>query len=149
MANFNKVMLMGNVTRDIELRYTPKGTAVADIGMAVNRVRTGESGERIEETTFVDVTLWGRTAEVAHQYSGKGKPLFVEGRLQMDSWDDKATGQKRSKLKVVADNIQLMGAPGGGSVGGNKNQGGNPASQQGGSPAQEGAPQEDGDDIPF
>ena len=153
MANFNKVMLMGNVTRDIELRYTPKGTAVADIGMAVNRVRTGESGERIEETTFVDVTLWGRTAEVAHQYSGKGKPLFVEGRLQMDSWDDKATGQKRSKLKVVADNIQLMGAPGGGSGGsgggGNQNQGGNPAPQQGGSPAQEGAPQEDGEDIPF
>ena len=109
MANFNKVMLMGNVTRDIELRYTPKGTAVADIGLAVNRVRSGEGGERIEETTFVDVTLWGRTAEVAHQYSGKGKPLFVEGRLHMDSWDDKATGQKRSKLKVVADNIQLMG----------------------------------------
>ena len=112
MANFNKVMLMGNVTRDIELRYTPKGTAVADIGLAVNRVRTSDGGERIEETTFVDVTLWGRTAEVAHQYSGKGKPLFVEGRLHMDSWDDKATGQKRSKLKVVADNIQLMGAPG-------------------------------------
>ena len=111
MANFNKVMLMGNVTRDIELRYTPKGTAVADIGLAVNRVRSGDGGERIEETTFVDVTLWGRTAEVAHQYSGKGKPLFVEGRLHMDSWDDKATGQKRSKLKVVADNIQLMGAP--------------------------------------
>ena len=106
---------MGNVTRDIELRYTPKGTAVADIGLAVNRVRTSDGGERIEETTFVDVTLWGRTAEVAHQYSGKGKPLFVEGRLHMDSWDDKATGQKRSKLKVVADNIQLMGAPGGGS----------------------------------
>ena len=116
MANFNKVMLMGNVTRDIELRYTPKGTAVADIGLAVNRVRTSDGGERIEETTFVDVTLWGRTAEVAHQYSGKGKPLFVEGRLHMDSWDDKATGQKRSKLKVVADNIQLMGAPGGGVV---------------------------------
>ena len=122
MANFNKVMLMGNVTRDIELRYTPKGTAVADIGLAVNRVRTSDGGERIEETTFVDVTLWGRTAEVAHQYSGKGKPLFVEGRLHMDSWDDKATGQKRSKLKVVADNIQLMGAPGGWRVAGNKDQ---------------------------
>ena len=122
MANFNKVMLMGNVTRDIELRYTPKGTAVADIGLAVNRVRTSDGGERIEETTFVDVTLWGRTAEVAHQYSGKGKPLFVEGRLHMDSWDDKATGQKRSKLKVVADNIQLMGAPGGGRWRDNKDQ---------------------------
>jgi single-strand DNA-binding protein len=151
MANFNKVMLMGNVTRDIELRYTPKGTAVADIGLAVNRVRSGDGGERIEETTFVDVTLWGRTAEVAQQYSGKGKPLFIEGRLQMDSWDDKATGQKRSKLKVVADNIQLMGAAGGGGGGGQQHSGGgNPApQQQGGSPAQGGASMDDNDDIPF
>lgn len=146
MANFNKVMIMGNVTRDIELRYTPKGTAVADIGLAVNRVRTGESGERVEETTFVDITLWGRTAEIAHQYSGKGKPLFVEGRLQMDTWDDKETGKKRSKLKVVAENIQLMGSPGGGQGSG----GGNPApqQQQGGSPAAS-APIDDVDDIPF
>ena len=99
----------------------------------------------------MDVTLWGRTAEVAHQYSGKGKPLFVEGRLHMDSWDDKATGQKRSKLKVVADNIQLMGAPGGGGGGGQQSSGGgNPApQQQGGSPAQGGAPVDDNDDIPF
>ena len=151
MASFNKVMLMGNVTRDIELRYTPKGTAVADIGLAVNRVRSGDGGERIEETTFVDVTLWGRTAEVAQQYSGKGKPLFIEGRLQMDSWDDKATGQKRSKLKVVADNIQLMGAAGGGGGGGQQHSGGgNPApQQQGGSPAQGGASMDDNDDIPF
>ena len=114
MANLNKVMLMGNITRDIELRYTPKGTAVADIGMAINRVRNGENGERIEETTFVDITLWGRTAEVVHQYAAKGHPLFVEGRLQMDTWVDKATGGNRSKLKVVADNIQLMGSRGGG-----------------------------------
>jgi len=157
MANLNKVMLMGNVTRDIELRYTPKGTAVADIGLAVNRVRTGDSGERIEETTFVDITLWGRTAEVAQQYSGKGKPLFVEGRLHMDSWDDKTTGQKRSELKVVADNIQLMGSPGGG--GAPQSQGGGQPQQQntgghsqppaqGGSPAQ-GGNFEDSDDIPF
>ena len=114
MANLNKVMLMGNITREIELRYTPKGTAVADIGLAVNRVRTGESGERIEETTFVDITLWGRTAEVVHQYAAKGHPLFVEGRLHMDTWVDKTTGGNRSKLKVVADNIQLMGTKGGG-----------------------------------
>ena len=138
---------MGNVTRDIELRYTPKGTAVSDIGLAVNRVRTGDSGEKIEETTFVDVTLWGRTAEIAHQYSGKGRPLFIEGRLHMDSWDDKTSGQKRTKLKVIAENIQLMGSPGGGSQ-----HGGNPAPQQapqqGGSPAQ-GAPIDDNDDIPF
>ena len=154
MANFNKVIIMGNVTRDIELRYTPKGTAVADITIASNRVRSGESGEKIEETTFVDVTLWGRTAEIAHQYCGKGKPLFVEGRLQQEKWVDKATGGNRSKLKVVADNIQLMGAPGGGG-GGQQGQGGNPApqqsasAQQGGSPAQGGAPQDDGEDIPF
>ena len=150
MANFNKVMLMGNVTRDIELRYTPKGTAVADIGLAVNRVRSGDSGEKIEETTFVDVTLWGRTAEIAHQYSGKGRPLFVEGRLHMDSWDDKTTGQKRTKLKVVAENIQLMGSGGGGNQGGE-----NPApqqaapQQQGGSPAPGGGSVADDDDIPF
>lgn len=149
MANFNKVMLMGNVTRDIELRYTPKGTAVADIGLAVNRVRSGDSGEKIEETTFVDVTLWGRTAEIAHQYSGKGRPLFIEGRLHMDSWEDKTSGQKRTKLKVVAENIQLMGSPGGG-----QSQGGNPApqqqqAQQGGSPAQGGDFVDDNDDIPF
>ena len=144
---------MGNVTRDVELRYTPKGTAVADIGLAVNRVRTGESGERIEETTFVDVTLWGRTAEIAQQYSGKGKPLFVEGRLHMDSWDDKTSGQKRTKLKVVAENIQLMGSPGGGggapqSQGGGQQQAAPQQSPQGGSPAQ-GGNFEDSDDIPF
>lgn len=142
---------MGNVTRDIELRYTPKGTAVADIGLAVNRVRTGENGERIEETTFVDITLWGRTAEIAQQYSGKGKPLFVEGRLHMDSWDDKTSGQKRTKLKVVGENIQLMGAPGGG---GNQSQGGGQPQQQQQQPAQGGSPAQggnfdDGDDIPF
>ena len=113
MANVNKVMLMGNITREIELRKTPGGTSVADIGLAVNRVRSGENGERIEETTFVDVTLWGRTAEVAHQYAGKGQPLFIEGRLHMDSWDDKTSGQKRTKLKVVAENIQLIGSKGG------------------------------------
>lgn len=155
MANLNKVMLMGNITRDIELRYTPKGTAVADIGLAVNRVRSGESGERIEETTFVDITLWGRTAEVAHQYAGKGHPLFVEGRLHMDTWVDKATGGNRSKLKVVADNIQLMGARGAAGGGG---QSAPPAHQQapaqqqqtpqGGSPAQPNHIEES-EDIPF
>lgn len=143
---------MGNVTRDVELRYTPKGTAVADIGLAVNRVRTGESGERIEETTFVDITLWGRTAEIAQQYSGKGKPLFVEGRLHMDSWDDKTSGQKRTKLKVVAENIQLMGSPGGGGSAPQQQSGGQQQAPQqpvqGGSPAQ-GGNFEDNDDIPF
>lgn len=164
MANLNKVMLMGNITRDIELRYTPKGTAVADIGLAVNRVRTGESGERIEETTFVDITLWGRTAEVVHQYAAKGHPLFVEGRLHMDTWVDKTTGGNRTKLKVVADNIQLMGAKGGGqspqqsasqdepSYSQDSEQQGSPPQHQqapqGGSPAQGGHYEED-EDIPF
>lgn len=100
---------MGNITRDIELRNTPKGTAVADIGLAVNRTRLGDNGEKIEETTFVDVTLWGRTAEVANQYAGKGKPIFIEGRLHMDTWQDKSTGQNRSRLKVIGENIQLIG----------------------------------------
>jgi single-strand DNA-binding protein len=110
MANFNKVVLIGNITQDIELRKTTNGTSVADINLAVNRIRTGDTGERIEETTFVDVTLWGRTAEVAHQYARKGGPLMVEGRLHMDTWVDKNTGGNRSKLKVIADNIQLMGS---------------------------------------
>ncbi len=110
MASLNKVMLIGNLTRDPEIRYTPKGQAVADIGLAVNRFYNTESGERREEVTFIDITLWGRTAEVVHQYCKKGRPLFVEGRLQLDTWDDKQTGQKRSKLKVIGDGIQLLGS---------------------------------------
>jgi len=113
MANFNKVMLMGNLTRDPEVRYTPKGTAVAEIGLAVNRIYSGENNEKREETTFVDVTLWGRTAEVAGEYLKKGRPIFIEGRLQLDSWEDKQSGQKRSKLRVVAEGMQLIGSRGG------------------------------------
>lgn len=115
MANLNKVLLLGNVTRDPEVRYTPKGSAVCDLGIAVNRGYTTDSGEKREEVTFVDVTLWGRTAEVASEYLKKGRPVFIEGRLQMDSWDDKQTGQKRSRLRVVAENMQLLGGrpPGG------------------------------------
>src|SRR6516162_1152659 len=109
MANLNRVLLIGNLTRDPELRYTPKGTAVVDIGLAVNRIYSGEDGEKKEETTFVDVTLWGRQAEVAGQYLHKGSPVFIEGRLQLDTWDDKQTGQKRSKLRVVGENLQLLG----------------------------------------
>ena len=124
MANVNKVILIGNLTRDPEIRHTPKGTAVGDIALAINRVYTSETGEKREETTYVDVTLWGRTAEIAQQYLKKGRPAYIEGRLQMDTWEDKATGQKRSKLKVVAEALQLLGgrgedgtgaAPGGGS----------------------------------
>jgi single-strand DNA-binding protein len=118
MASLNKVMLIGNLTRDPEIKYTPKGTAIADIGLAVNRNYTTESGEKREEVTFIDVTLWGRTAEIVGEYCKKGRPLFVEGRLQLDQWDDKQTGQKRSKLKVVGDNIQLLGGREGGAGGG-------------------------------
>jgi single-strand DNA-binding protein len=118
MANLNKVMLMGNLTRDPEVRYTPKGTAVAELGLAINRVYSAENGEKREETTFVDVTLWGRTAEIAGEYLKKGRPVFIEGRLQLDSWDDKQTGQKRSKLKVVGEGMQLIGSRGGGGEGG-------------------------------
>jgi single-strand DNA-binding protein len=124
MANLNKVMLIGNLTRDPEIKYTPKGTAIADIGLAVNRNYTTESGEKREEVTFIDVTLWGRVAEIVGEYCKKGRPLFVEGRLQLDSWDDKQTGQKRSKLKVVGDNIQLLGSREGGSAGGGGGGGG-------------------------
>ena len=118
MASLNKVMLIGNLTRDPEIRYTPKGQAVTDIGLAVNRVYSTESGEKREEVTFIDVTLWGRTAEVVHQYCKKGRPLFVEGRLKLDSWDDKTSGQKRSKMKVVVETMQLLGSRDGGGGGG-------------------------------
>ena len=124
MASFNKVMLIGNLTRDPEIKYTPKGTAIADIGLAVNRNYTTESGEKREEVTFIDVTLWGRVAEIVGEYCKKGRPLFVEGRLQLDTWDDKATGQKRSKLKVVGENIQLLGSREGGAAGGGGSGGG-------------------------
>ncbi len=111
MANFNKVLLMGNLTRDPEVRYTPKGTAIASFGLAVNRKWTDDSGQQHEEVTFVDVDLWSRQAEIAQQYLRKGSPLFVEGRLKLDQWDDKQSGQKRSKLKVIGERIQLLGAP--------------------------------------
>src|SRR5689334_23766554 len=109
MASFNKVILLGNLTRDPEVRYTPKGSAVCDLGLAVNRSYTMDSGEKREEVTFVDVVLWSRLAEIAGEYLKKGRPVFIEGRLQLDSWDDKQTGQKRSKLKVVGEYLQLLG----------------------------------------
>jgi single-strand DNA-binding protein len=118
MANLNKVMIIGNVTRDPEIKYTPKGSAVTDLGIAVNRVYTPEGGEKREETTFVDVTLWGRQAEIAGEYCKKGRSIYIEGRLQLDSWEDKTSGQKRSKLRVVGENFQLLGPrPGGGGGG--------------------------------
>lgn len=108
MANLNRVMLIGNCTRDPEQKFTPKGTAVTELGLAVNRTWTDE-GQKREETTFIDVTLWGKVAEIAGKYLKKGNPVYIEGRLTLDTWDDKQTGQKRSKLKVTGDNIQLLG----------------------------------------
>jgi single-strand DNA-binding protein len=118
MASFNKVILMGNLTRDPELRYTPKGTAVAKLGLAVNRNWTSESGEKKEEVTFVDVDVFGRTAENVAQYMRKGRPILIEGRLRLDQWDDKQTGQKRSRLGVVAETVQFLGSPPGAADGG-------------------------------
>jgi len=113
MASYNRVMLMGNVTRDIELRHTPGGTAVTDMGMAVNDRRKNTQGEWVDETTFVEVTLWGRTAEIAAEFLKKGSPVFIEGKLRLDSWE--ADGQKKYKLKVVGDRLQLLGSKGEGS----------------------------------
>jgi single-strand DNA-binding protein len=120
MANLNKVMLIGNLTRDPEIKYTPKGQAIAELGLAINRRYTTESGEKREETTFVDVTLWGRLAEIAKEYLTKGRPVYIEGRLTLDTWDDKQTGQKRSKMRVTGDQMQLLGSrgDGGGGAGG-------------------------------
>jgi single-strand DNA-binding protein len=148
MASFNKVMLLGNLTRDPEVKYTPKGSAVADIGLAVNRTYTTDGGEKREETTFVDVTMWGRQAEIAGEYLKKGRPLFVEGRLQLDTWDDKQTGQKRSKMRVVCENFQMLGSRDGGAEGG----GGGGRSSGGGSRPAKSAPaaeEPSDDDIPF
>ena len=143
MANLNRVLLLGNVTRDPEVRYTPKGSAVCDLGIAVNRAYTTDSGEKSEEVTFVDVTLWGRTAEIASEYLKKGRPVFIEGRLQMDTWDDKQTGQKRTRLRVVAENMQLLGGrPQGGADSGE----GRPTSPP---PKKSATPEPDDDEIPF
>lgn len=128
MASYNKVMLIGNLTRDPEVRYTPKGSAVCDIGLAVNRVYSSESGEKVEEVTFVDVVLWSKLAELAGKYLHKGRPVFIEGRLQMDSWEDKQTGQKRTRLRVVGEQMQFLGSAGdraGGGGGGGDEEGGN------------------------
>jgi single-strand DNA-binding protein len=114
MASYNRVILMGNLTRDVQLRYTPGGTPVTEVGLAVNDRRKNQNGEWVDETTFVDVTFWGRTAEVAAEYLSKGSPVFVEGRLKLDTWEK--DGQKNYKLRVVCDRMQLLssGAPGGG-----------------------------------
>jgi len=149
MASFNKVILLGNLTRDPEVRYTPKGTAVTDLGLAVNRTYTADNGEKREEVTFVDVTFWGRTAEVAGEYLKKGRPVFVEGRLQLDSWDDKQSGQKRTKLKVIGENMQMLGAPRGGGSGGDEESSGGSRSSRPAPPPKAAPSAPDDDEIPF
>src|ERR1700730_13328495 len=111
MPNCNSVTLMGNCTRDPELRQTPGGAKVCEIGLAISHKYTTDDGQKREDTTWVDVTLWSRLAEIAAQYLHKGAPVFIQGRLQTDSWDDKQTGQKRTKLKVVAENLHLLTVP--------------------------------------
>jgi single-strand DNA-binding protein len=156
MANVNKVILIGNVTRDPEVKFTPKGSAVADVGLAINRNYTLDNGEKREETIFVDVELWGRLAEIAGEYAKKGRPIYIEGRLRMDTWEDKTSGQKRSRMKVVGENLQLLGSrpPGGGSGGGDEESGGHQESrpQRSSRPAPSQQPpksSEPDDDIPF
>src|SRR5882724_7896295 len=114
MASFNRVILVGNLTRDPELRYIPSGTAVSDIGLAVNdRVKRGD--QWVDEATFVDITLWGRTAEIANEYLSKGSSVLIEGRLKLDRWEK--DGQKHSKLKVIGERLQMLGAKAGGGGG--------------------------------
>ena len=114
MANLNKVFLIGNLTRDPELRYTPSGTAVASFGVAVNRKWRSQTGEDREETCFVDVNAFARQAEVLSEYMSKGRPIFIEGRLHLDQWEDKASGAKRSKLTVTVERFEFLGSGGGG-----------------------------------
>jgi len=165
MASYNKVILIGNLTRDPELRYTAKGTAIAKIGLAVNRRWRNEAGEWQEETTFVDVDAFGRQAETIGQYLKKGRPIMVEGRLKLDQWDDKNTGQKRSRLGVVLETFQFMDSGRGGgdggqdsssSPGGGSPPGGSPPSGSSGRVAQSPPPPPDDtdalpaeDDVPF
>jgi len=149
MASFNRVILVGNLTRDPELRYTPKGTAIAKIGLAVNRTWKTETGESKEEVTFVDIDAFGRQAEVIGQYLKKGRPILVEGRLKLDQWEDKNTHQKHSKLHVVMESFTFLDSNKGESEGGPPRprpaaQGGAPAVE----PARESMPPED-DDVPF
>lgn len=154
MASFNKVILMGNITRDIEVRSTRSGTSVTEIGLAVNDRRKTASGEWEEVTTFVDVTLWGRTAEIAGEWLGKGSPIMIEGRLKYDTWEK--DGQKRSKLSVVGERMVMVGSRGEGRGGGGNSGGGysRGSSNTGGSSGNDNYEQAEpasppDDDIPF
>jgi single-strand DNA-binding protein len=157
-ASLNKVFLMGNITRDLELRYISSGTAVLDLGLAVNRRVKQSDGTWGDEATFVDVTVWGRQAENCAEYLSKGRPVLVEGRLRLDQWKDKKTGDNRSKLRVVAENVQFLGGRGDGGGGGGPS-GGQSRQQQSPPPQQQGPPETgpagggdlalNDDDIPF
>jgi len=146
MPNYNKVILMGNLTRDPEVKYTSGGTAIAKLGMAINRRWRGQDGQTQEETTFVDVDAFGRQAETVGQYLKKGRPIMIEGRLKYDQWEDKQTGQKRSKLGVVLERFEFLDSRsdggGGGFSGGDTGEGGMTTSQSSGPPPEE-------DDVPF
>jgi single-strand DNA-binding protein len=141
------------------VKYTPKGTAVADLALAINRVYSTDAGEKREETTYVDVELWGRQAEIAGEYLRKGRPVYIEGRLKLDTWDDKQTGQKRSKMRVVGEAMQLLGSREGGGGGaegedGSPRQVQRPPQRSTGVSAQSKRPADpdldvEGDDIPF
>lgn len=146
MASYNRVILIGNLTRDPQVKRTPAGSAVAEIGLAMNRYWFDkQTNQKREETTFVEVTLWGRDAEHAGEYLTKGKPVMIEGRLQFDSWEDKQTGQKRSRLRVVCERMQFIGSRDGGGGGGGSPRGG---SAQGGSDSYGGPPVEEyGGDV--
>jgi len=148
MASYNRVILMGNLTRDPELRYLPSNTPVVNFGMAMNRRYKNQQGEQQEEVTFVDCEAFARPAEIINQYMGKGKPIHVEGRLRLDQWQSQ-DGQNRSKLKVVVENFQFVGGGDGGQGGGAAQGGAQAAGQPAGQgPAQGHQPVEE-DDIPF
>ena len=150
MANFNKVILAGNLTRDPEVRYTPKGTAIAKFGMAINRTWKSETGETKEEVTFVDIDAFGRSAEVVGQYLKKGRPVLVEGRLKLDTWEDKNTHQKVSKLKVMMESFSFLDSRGDGGGGGEsfRKPAAAPAAASAPSASEESEPPSD-DDVPF
>jgi single-strand DNA-binding protein len=150
MASFNRVILVGNVTRDLELRYIASGTAVVELGLAVNDRRKGQNGEWVDETTFVDVTLWGRTAEIASEYLSKGSSVLIEGRLKLDTWEK--DGKKNSKLRVVGERMQMLGGRGGGSGPGPRGGGGGGRASSEESHYDQSAPADIGpmaEDIPF
>ena len=148
MPNYNKVILMGNLTRDPEVRYTSSGTAIAKLGIAINRYWSNKDGQKQEETTFVDVDAFGRQAETIGQYLKKGRPIMVEGRLKLDQWDDKQTGQKRSKLGVVLDRFEFIDSRGEGGGGDFSSESSSP-SGGGAAPAQGGGGFAEDDDVPF